>query len=117
MPVLRLGNAAGVLPGNDLIHAHFAMGKGMIAHFHADPAPPHFLCDGSSGTGTKERIKNQIAGIGGYADDAFNQTLRLGGIKRNITSKQSIYFVLRLTSVADFVLRPPRPRYNSLCFR
>ena len=73
LPALRLGNAAGVFPGNNLIHAHFAMGIGMIAHFHANPTPPHFLCDGSGSTGTEEGIKNQIAGIGGNMDDALNK--------------------------------------------
>ena len=72
LPVLRLGNAAGVLPSNDLIHAHFAMGIGVIAHFHANPMPPHFLCDGSGSTGTEKGIENQIAGIGGNMDDALN---------------------------------------------
>ena len=72
LPILCFGNAAGVFPSNDLIHAHFAVGIGVIAHFHTDPAPPHFLRDGSRGTGTEEGIKNQIAGIGGNMDDALN---------------------------------------------
>ena len=65
------------------------MGIGVITHFHTDPAPPHFLGNGSSGAGTEERIKNKVAGIGGNMDDALNEFFRLGSIKNAIILKQS----------------------------
>ncbi len=73
LPVLRLGDAARIVSGNHFIQTNLTMSVGMAAHFHTDPASAHFLRNGSSGAGTKEGIKNQIAGIGGNMDDALNK--------------------------------------------
>ena len=87
LPILRFCDAAGVLTRNHLVRTHLAVGVGVVAHFHTDPAPTHFLCYGSSRAGTEERIENKVAGVGCNVDDAFNQSFRLGRVKRNITAK------------------------------
>src|SRR5690606_34836108 len=45
-----------------LAQARRAMGQGMVAHFDADPAPPHLVGDGCCGARAKKGIEDEITG-------------------------------------------------------
>ena len=50
---------------DDLAQARGAMRHGMVAHFNADIAAAHFMCNGGGRAGTKKAIKNEVIWVGG----------------------------------------------------
>lgn len=48
------------------------MGVTMLAQFHHDPTPPHFMgyCTGSAGTG--KGIEDEVIGFRSQGEDAMN---------------------------------------------
>src|ERR1700693_4050602 len=63
LPPHGLGNAA-LLALNDLSQARRAMRNGVVAHFDADIATPHLVCDGGGRAGAQKRGEKQ-GGLGG----------------------------------------------------
>ena len=98
-PVPRLGDAAWVISGDDLVQAYLAVGVGMVAHLNADIPPPHFVGDGGGGAGAEEGVQNQVTGVGGNVDDALNKTFWLWRIKDVVYSKKRKDFFLSLQNL------------------
>src|ERR1700693_4875024 len=64
LPPHGLGNAA-LLALNDLSQARRAMRNGVVAHFDADIATPHLVCDGGGRAGAKKGVENEVVSVGG----------------------------------------------------
>ena len=64
LPIHRPGNTALVFTVDDLLQTRNDMRMTMLAQFHHNPAPPHFVRDCAGSAGTGEGIKNKVAGVG-----------------------------------------------------
>src|SRR5690606_28130867 len=75
LPVHGLGYAT-LFAVHDLTQTRLTMGLGMIAHFDADIATPHFLRDGGSRARAEEAVENEIAGVGSNRECLSDELLR-----------------------------------------
>lgn len=64
-----------------LLHSQGAVGAGVIAHFHPDPAAAHLVRDRRRGARAEETVEDEVAGVGGDVQDALDETLGFWGIK------------------------------------
>lgn len=91
LPVDRLGNAT-LFAGNDLFQARDAVSFGVFTHFHADPAPAHFVSHGGGRAGAEEGVENEIIRFRRNFQNSLHQTLRFWGLKGSLFTKQQLNF-------------------------
>ena len=80
-PADCLGDAAGVCTVDDLAKTRNTMRVAVLAEFDADPAAAHFVSNGCRRAGAEERIKDEIAGVGGYMNNSMKKSLRLWSLE------------------------------------
>ena len=56
-------------------------GDVLVLLFDADPAAAHFVSNGCRRAGAEERIKDEIAGVGGYMNNSMKKSLRLWSLE------------------------------------
>ena len=68
------------------------MGVCVTAHFNPDVPAAHLVSNGGGRAGAEEGVKNQVAGIGGDVNNAFNQAFRFWRSKSIIFTKEGLAF-------------------------
>ncbi len=64
------------------------MGVSMLAHLNTDVTASHFMGDRRGGTRPEEGVQYEVAGIGGYMDNAIKQTFWLWRRKWYFTGEE-----------------------------
>ena len=90
LPAHRSRDAA-LLPLDDLAQPRDAMGDRVLAQLDADVAPPHLVRHRRGRAGAEEGVEDQVAGVGGDLEDAFNQPLWLWLCQNCISAPKSAF--------------------------
>ena len=63
LPTHALRDAAGVLAVDHLLQTRDDVGVAVLAQLYHDPAPPHLVGNGTSGSGPGEGVEDEVAKV------------------------------------------------------
>ena len=69
------------------------MRLGVFTQFNADPTTPHLMGDRSCSSRAQEGVENEVAGVRGYGEDAFDEALGFRSGENIVVEEFSNFFL------------------------